>query len=349
MKRLFTLSQVESPDDVRKSLADPDRHWREGYSACELATSWVKANDFPASVRNVMEKNPIFNGARLIEAFFEKKVELETPGRPSQNDILVYAKLNTGFAAIAVEGKVRESFDKYVCEKPKTPGVAKRIENLCDRLGLSATDVQTVRYQLLHRTVSAVMEAERYFAEHALMLVHSFDPDNSSFEDYRNFAKLMGFAPELIVPNEIVGHKQLREVKVHLGWVRDAPFARQRQVGVASDVTQEQDRIASVSSSPAGDTSSLERILRRIKDRSDVGIGKASSVVSSNISSDFKKQTRGLDYKSYYDPHLRSQIARIGAQFGVPIALIVNLVVEIKDESVESKGSIIEDVLRGFG
>lgn len=223
MQRFFTADAVTSLDDIRKRLADPIKHWRVGYSAYELANSWVSADDFPPTVRQVMQANPLFADARLIEAFFERKVDLGTPGHPSQNDILVYAEARGGHVAIAVEGKVKESFDLYVCDKKKTPGLLARLVDLCKRLEVDPAAVQQIRYQLLHRSVSALMEAERYGAEHALMLVHSFCPHDTSFEDYRAFAAILGLAQETVQVNRITGSRQLGTVRLHLGWVRDTP------------------------------------------------------------------------------------------------------------------------------
>ena len=77
------------------------------------------------------------------------------------------------------------------------------------------------RYQLLHRTVSAILEAERYGAEHALMLVHSLRTADTSFEDYRDFALLLGFAENAIQgqPNCRCTNS-LEDVRLHLGWVK---------------------------------------------------------------------------------------------------------------------------------
>ena len=45
------------------------------------------------------------------------------------------------------------------------------------------------KYQLLHRTASAIIEAERFNANHALMLVHSFSLANEWYGDFE-FIKL---------------------------------------------------------------------------------------------------------------------------------------------------------------
>jgi hypothetical protein len=44
----------------------------------------------------------------------------------------------------------------------------------------------------MHRTVSALIEARRFAARHAVMLVHSFGERDESFADYERFAAMLG-------------------------------------------------------------------------------------------------------------------------------------------------------------
>ncbi len=55
-----------------------------------------------------------------------------------------------------------------------------------------------VRYQLLHRTAAAVIEAERFKTDAAAMIVHSFSATGAGFDDYDRFVELMD-------PDEKVG------------------------------------------------------------------------------------------------------------------------------------------------
>ncbi len=347
MQRFFTVDAVANLEDVRKRLADPIKHWRKGYSAFELANTWISADDFPPSVCQAFDAYPLFRGARLIEAFFERKVKLETPGHPSQNDILVYATLSDGFLAIAVEGKVRETFDRYVFEKEMTPGVENRILNLCNRLEISPDKVQRIRYQLLHRAVSAILEAERYGAEHALMLVHSFCPNDTSFGDYRDFATLLGFTESAVQVNRIVGFKQLRNVQLHLGWVRDTPTVDNRMStqdsGIHTHRHLELRQGEANMTQPVPPTQIIQQIKRAI--RKTGAARKRSSTVSSNISSGFKSATRGQDYKEFYSPDLRSNVAHLGAELGVEIPLLVDFVVAAKDLDAATKSQILDEIL----
>ncbi len=97
-----------------------------------------------------------------MEGLFERDVDLRTPGHPSQTDLLAFVKLSRGNAVIAVEGKVDEPFDRRVSAwNDRSPGKERRLAALCAALGLRVADVGDIRYQLLHRTVSAIYEAQR--------------------------------------------------------------------------------------------------------------------------------------------------------------------------------------------
>lgn len=216
----FAGKPLGNPHDAREYLAKPIKHWRPGHSAMELATSWIGAAHFPASVEATLGTSPTYAGCRLIEGFFEREVDLGTRGRPSQTDLLVLVELlGDGLGVIAVEGKAREPFGRRVSEWNDGAGKQSRLDDLCRRLGLHATAVGHLRYQLLHRTVSALIEARRYGAWDALMLVHSFDADNTSLAEYRQFADAMGLDG---ADTDAITSAAIRDgITLRLGWVKD--------------------------------------------------------------------------------------------------------------------------------
>ena len=211
---------IDSPKDWKPLLADP-MHWRKGYSAMALAHCWQEANGFPSSIQIVFEESgiDIFTDIEPIFAIPEYKVALPGGARPSQNDIFVLAKGENHLISITVEGKVSEDFDKPVSEwmVNASSGKKKRLKYLCSRLGLSEDEVLNIRYQLLHRTASAMIEAERFNAQNALMLVHSFSPTNQWFSDYVDFASLYGIKAKL---NSIHPAKKISGINLYLGWVK---------------------------------------------------------------------------------------------------------------------------------
>jgi hypothetical protein len=87
---------------------------------------------------------------------------------------------------------------------------------LSSNLGLAVDDVADARYQLVHRTVSALIEARRFSARHAVMLVHSFGGRDESFADYERFAAILGAEAKR---DELVAARVPGDVLAYLGWV----------------------------------------------------------------------------------------------------------------------------------
>jgi hypothetical protein len=121
--------------------------------------------------------------------------------------------------SIAVEGKVSEPFGPTLMDwntKPSS-GKKQRLDFITSLLGLEGDLPGEIRYQLLHRTASAVLEAKNYSASHAVMLVHSFSQEDLWFSDYAAFVKLFG---GIAARDKVVAVKELNGVLLHFGWVR---------------------------------------------------------------------------------------------------------------------------------
>jgi hypothetical protein len=154
----------------------------------------------------------------MLLAIPEHQVPLDGGVRPSQNDIWVLARSGNELVSIAVEGKVNEPFGPMMREWGTSSGKQKRLRFLCEVIGLVRPIPDEIRYQLLHRTASAVIEARRFNAQHAVMLVHSFSKDHMWFEDYRSFVKLFGASAD---SNCIVSVGQIRPgISLHFVWVQ---------------------------------------------------------------------------------------------------------------------------------
>ena len=211
---------ANTPEDWRQLLADPDKQWKTGYSAKSLAYSWQKREDFPHSVKRVFRDSGInlFQDIELLIASPEWKVSLPGGRRASQNDIFVLARGSNQLISIMVEGKVRESFGEIVSEwkSDRSKGKQTRLSYLCDLLRLDKEQVDHIRYQLLHRTASALMEAKRFNAQNALMLVHSFSQENDGFQDYCQFLSLFKLKGKM---NAIERPINIGGIRLYFGWV----------------------------------------------------------------------------------------------------------------------------------
>lgn len=207
-----------SAEQWAQFLAEPVKHWRTGYSARALAYSWQEASGFPAEVQRVLSSCPELSALQLLLAIPEHQVPLPGGSRPSQNDIWVLARSQSGLVSIAVEGKVSEPFGPTVEEwsAEGSQGKKDRLSFLCRELGICVAPPPTLRYQLLHRTASAVIEAKRFCASTAVMLVHSFSQSHLWFEDFGAFAQVLGCT---VAVNQ-VAHVGVRgAVDLYIGWV----------------------------------------------------------------------------------------------------------------------------------
>jgi hypothetical protein len=215
---------ASKPDDWQSLLADPEKHWRDGYSAKSLALSWQGSDGFPPSVKSLFDSSSVgaLHDLSFLAGFPEYKVDLPGGSRASQNDLFVLAHGKRGLIAIMVEGKAEEPFGPFVSEwlEHASPGKQERIDYLLKLLSLKETDVQSIRYQLLHRTASAIIEAQRFHCTATVMMVHSFSDSRTSFDDYRAFVKLL-LATAAV--NSVIGPVRNNPIPLYLAWLSDQP------------------------------------------------------------------------------------------------------------------------------
>ncbi|WP_164155262.1 DUF6946 family protein [Sandarakinorhabdus rubra] len=234
---------INRPEDVIPHLGSPT-HWQPGRSAKCVADSWFGSNAIPASVTAVLDGDPVFRSATLLDAFLERGVDLGDGARPSQTDLMAIVGLEDGIGILAVEAKVDEPFGPTVREwlqaKDRDASQkSERLASLCALLGLKAADVGQLRYQLLHRTASAVLEARRYRAGHAAMLVQSFCPKGSWHGDFAAFASAMGMGE--VHRGSISAPRDCGGVQLRVGWVSDpvvGPFVRLKTPRTVKSLTE---------------------------------------------------------------------------------------------------------------
>lgn len=234
MSRLF--SEGLGPAVWRAGLADPQRHWKRGRSARELAVSWeaqrISPTGLPPEIASTLARHPAFANPSLLFGAIEHCVVLDEPSRPSQNDLWAILLTDNGQVSMAVEGKAGEEFDKTLLDwlgpEPKA-GKEKRLQFLCDTLGIRENPHSELRYQLFHRAASAVIEARRWRVPTALMLVQSFAESRSSWSDFHAFAGSLEMSADR---NAVFGGRDLKGVALYLAWV-DSPKADDKLAAAA--------------------------------------------------------------------------------------------------------------------
>jgi hypothetical protein len=132
----------------------------------------------------------------------------------------------TGTISLTVEAKSGESLDRLVGEwladTPPASGKPARLQFVRDTLGLQDVDLTALRYQVLHRAASALVQADRFGTRLAVLLIHSFGghADEKSREDYQRFAEAMACAPVL---NALAPVGRQTRVPLLIGWLTDVP------------------------------------------------------------------------------------------------------------------------------
>jgi hypothetical protein len=210
------LLPAKSADDWQQFLADPEKQWRTGYSARTLAYSWQEANGFPREVRTVLGQQ--FADIEMLLGIPEHKVAMPGRGYASQTDLWVLARAGGELVSVAVEGKVSEAFGPTVDEwlVDASGNKRARLESIRVLLGCGEPIPGSVRYQLLHRATSAILEAKRFCARHAVLLVHSFSRTQQWLDDFIAFGAMLGAdvgADRLTPVGECDG------VNFSMGWV----------------------------------------------------------------------------------------------------------------------------------
>ncbi|WP_435311332.1 DUF6946 family protein [Primorskyibacter sedentarius] len=202
---------TRSASDWRALLADPAKQWRVGYSAMAAAQSWETANGLPPEIASMFAP-----GAKLLLAIPEHQVPLPGRGAASQCDVFAFVRESTMRIALTVEAKVAEPFGPTVGEwlRDASEGKRQRLAALCDLLGCAAPP-EHLRYQLFHRTAAALIEADRFGAEAAAMIVQSFSQKHRWFEDFADFAAFLGASPERKMPSQIIAPGGM---PLTLGW-----------------------------------------------------------------------------------------------------------------------------------
>jgi|ERR1051325_2465126 hypothetical protein len=180
----------------KRLLAQPSKHWKDDRSAKALATAWETAHGLPREIRALLKP---LGEVELLLAMPEYKVDLPGGSRASQNDVFALLRTPTGLVSAMVEGKVDEPFGPTLEEwrKGMSAGKRTRLAHLCQKLALTETLADSIRYQLLHRAASGVMMAERFHAADAAIIIHSFGTMSElSYADYRAFLRLFGKSAE---------------------------------------------------------------------------------------------------------------------------------------------------------
>lgn len=209
----------------RDHLVDPDVQWVRGRSAFETAVFWELGARQPSGLHPtlaaLLEQAEPLRECSLVASFPEHRVSIPGGSRASQTDVWALVRTTSGLLSLAVEGKAGESFATTIGEwrRDASEGKQERLRFLSDQLGLATAPQDTLRYQLLHRAASALIEAERCAATAAAVVVVSFADDARSKQDFEAFASCLGASH---TAGTLCLAATVKRTPLYLGWL-DVP------------------------------------------------------------------------------------------------------------------------------
>lgn len=173
--------------------ASPDRHWRCGRSAMELARAWFRspAPVVPAEITELFRSHPLTARLHITSGCPEARTPLPPDGSsgPRCHDLLLNGLVEDHLSktTICVEAKVDEPFGEDIVGDywnsklgHRTSDVCPRIRALLDIVFGAAADPNAppwrdLAYQLLTAVAGTLLQAARDGSDLAVFIVHEFD------------------------------------------------------------------------------------------------------------------------------------------------------------------------------
>lgn len=179
-------------------------------------------------MRELLDAHAELENAELLAAFPENEVSLPGSGFGSHTDLWALLRTPTELISLAVEAKAGEPFGETVgVWLAAGKGVnseanrRSRMEALYKTLGIACNvgALGPLRYQLFHRTASALLEATRCHAQHAMVLVQDFSGKggNRDFQDFVAFSQVLGAK---VSQNCLVEARPVHGKRLWFGWTK---------------------------------------------------------------------------------------------------------------------------------
>ncbi|AFM14217.1 DUF6946 family protein [Turneriella parva] len=215
MSDIYGIKRLKTIEDWIEVVSR--RHYKPGHSAYECAHRWQNIGArFPVEIEAILResKNRLLGALEIKQIYAEYPVWLDTHTTPSKNDLMIFAEgPGNRKVVLAVEAKCDETFAQPVdtwirtADKPgprhqrklfkKASGPVerkvRRLDFLNTILSTSISPDSTLRYQLLHRTASAILTARQTYAEAAVVLIQAFTDSERNFQDFQAFCDLLRF------------------------------------------------------------------------------------------------------------------------------------------------------------
>lgn len=202
----------------RQLLHKPE-HWKPYHSAWAMAHSWNEAKGLPPEIASMMG-----DCAKLTSMEPEHPVSMPGRGGPSWCNVFALVEIGMEKCALVVESSVDEPFGPLIGEwmkgNSRYSGSAdnrkRRLEGICNELGLEYPPDSDIRYQFFHKSLAAVRRAKHLNTDMAAMVIQSFSKRRSGFDDFEKYCALFGKNIEV---GKLTQAFTSNDIPLFLGWV----------------------------------------------------------------------------------------------------------------------------------
>lgn len=220
MSDIFGIKRLKTIEDWVEVVSA--RHYKKDHSAFEVAQKWRNVGyRLPEPIASIFQNSGVsgLRGIEILQVYAEYPVFLTDSFKsPSKCDLMIFCRSPLASKiVIAVEAKCMETFSERVTNWIRAPDSSTnrrqrklfqspnplvdrkvdRLDALNKVLSLQISTDSEIRYQLLHRTASAILTARQTFADIAIVLIQAFTQSDANFSDFVDFCRVLGIrAPE---------------------------------------------------------------------------------------------------------------------------------------------------------
>jgi hypothetical protein len=204
------FENISSVEDWEKHAPPQEAtQWKDGRSARELAKAWFPVPgqmEIPAEFQVLLDSSPMTAGVSLEKAVPELETRFDDcGGKGHHSDLAVWGKVGLNRVTICVEARTDEEFGplagEYVVKRARdkpASRVPERFSLLCEGLmGYQSDVVNRLRYQLFTAVAGTLVEASKYDADIAVLVIHEFLGKTKQELIYRNAEDLNSFVSVL--------------------------------------------------------------------------------------------------------------------------------------------------------
>ncbi len=194
----------------------------------------------------------VLRGLRPESVVAEHAVFLDTLSTPSRTDIMAFCSNgDNNRVVVAVEAKSRESFSDRIFRWIRTAdrsvsaqqeklfdisnGIVerkqRRLDFLNQVLGTQVYANSELRYQLMHRTASAILEARNLRAKAAIVVIQSFFPSVENLFDFSDFLDALNVSGA--TKNRVLGPyfaSFTKSIPIYFLYLQDRPSVQQARL-----------------------------------------------------------------------------------------------------------------------